>query len=188
MDFSRKSGPCLLSRSVLQFVYFPSPGIRFGTTPLVDVLRESVKALVAPPVLMARHPLATNPRAIECVDAFFTYCNNIYSFVTFIQICGYNKARQRDKLAHLLDDFANLEDEVDRFVVKRILCFGLICSIFQAERLDAFLHSLTSKNKEPQPYFSTWILYHSLRAMSMYLLSGLELELYSLHEYIYIFW
>lgn len=125
MDFSRKSGPCLLSRSVLQFVYFPSPGIRFGTTPLVDVLRESVKALVAPPVLMARHPLATNPRAIECVDAFFTYCNNIYSFVTFIQICGYNKARQRDKLAHLLDDFANLEDEVDRICCETYIVFWI---------------------------------------------------------------
>lgn len=46
------------------------------------------------------------------VDSFFTYCVNMYSFVMFIQICGYNKARQRDKLARLLDDFGHLEDEV----------------------------------------------------------------------------
>lgn len=36
--------------------------------------------------------------------------------------------------------------------------------------------------------FGTWILYHTLRVMVMYLLSGFELELYSVHEYHYIFW
>lgn len=86
----------------------------------------------------------------------------------FIQICGFNRARQRDKLARLLDDFPILQDE--------------------AERVDGYLHSLNIENKEPKPYFSTWILYHCLRAMLMYLLSGLELELYSLHEFMYIFW
>lgn len=64
----------------------------------------------------------------------------------------------------------------------------IIFKIVKAERLDACLHALTAKDKEPQPYFSTWVLYNSLRAMSMYLLSGLELELYSVHEYMYIFW
>lgn len=112
MDFSRKSGPCLLSRSILQCIYFPQPGLRFGTTPLLDVLRESVKEFVGAPVLMPKHPLSTNPQAIECVETFFRNCINMYSFVTFIQICGYNKARQRDKLAHLLDNFSNLEDGV----------------------------------------------------------------------------
>lgn len=92
----------------------------------------------------------------------------MYTFVLFIQICGYNKARQRDKLARCLDEFASLEDE--------------------AERVDGYLHSLAATDKEPQPYFSTWVLYHSLRAISMYLLSGFELELYSIHEYIYIYW
>lgn len=32
------------------------------------------------------------------------------------------------------------------------------------------------------------MLYHTLRVMVMYLLSGFELELYSVHEYHYIFW
>ncbi len=31
----------------------------------------------------------------------------------FIQICGFNKARQRDKLARLLDEFGVLVDEVN---------------------------------------------------------------------------
>ncbi|KAG7249853.1 hypothetical protein CRUP_000172 [Coryphaenoides rupestris] len=34
----------------------------------------------------------------------------------------------------------------------------------------------------------TWILYHNLRIMIQYLLSGFELELYSMHEYYYIYW
>lgn len=90
------------------------------------------------------------------------------SFVLFIQVCGYNRARQRDKLVRLLDDFASLQDE--------------------AERVDSHLHELFPDESERRPYFSTWVLYHCLRAMSIYILSGLELELYSVHEYIYIFW
>lgn len=34
----------------------------------------------------------------------------------------------------------------------------------------------------------TWVLYHNLRIMIQYLLSGFELELYSMHEYYYIYW
>lgn len=90
------------------------------------------------------------------------------SFVLFVQVCGYNRARQRDKLVRLLDDFASLQDE--------------------AERVDSHLHELNPDESDRRPYFSTWVLYHCLRAMSIYILSGLELELYSVHEYIYIFW
>lgn len=93
---------------------------------------------------------------------------NMYSFVMFIQICGFNRARQRDKLARLLDDFASLQDE--------------------AERVDTYLYELNPDEADRRPYFSTWVLYHCLRAMAMYLLSGLELELYSVHEYMYIYW
>lgn len=103
-----------------------------------------------------------------CVDTFLKYCMNMYSFVMFVQICGYNRARQRDKLARLLDDFASLQDE--------------------AERVDTYLFELNPEENERRPYFSTWVLYHCLRAMSMYILSGLELELYSVHEYMYIYW
>lgn len=30
----------------------------------------------------------------------------------FIQLCGHNRARQRDKLSHLLEEYAALQDEV----------------------------------------------------------------------------
>lgn len=53
------------------------------------------------------------------------------------------------------------------------------------------MHALSLKSDTPRPHlacFGTWILYHTLRVMVMYLLSGFELELYSVHEYHYIFW
>lgn len=90
------------------------------------------------------------------------------SFVMFIQVCGFNRARQRDKLVRLIGDFSNLQDE--------------------AERVDAYLNEINPDENDRRPYLSTWVLYHCLRAMSMYILSGLELELYSVHEYLYIFW
>ena len=36
--------------------------------------------------------------------------------------------------------------------------------------------------------FGSWVLYHTLNIMIQYLLSGFELELYSPHEYHYVFW
>lgn len=60
MDFSKKAGPCLLSRSILQCLYFPTPSTRFGITPMAEVLRESAKIFIAPPALMPRNPLSTN--------------------------------------------------------------------------------------------------------------------------------
>lgn len=63
--------------------------------------------------------------------------------------------------------------------------------MLQAERVDRFLNTLIPKNDGSRLHmacFSTWIMYHTLRVMVMYLLSGFELELYSTHEYHYIFW
>jgi hypothetical protein len=71
--------------------------------------------------------------------------------------------------------------------IKRNKCYLWL----QAERVDAYLHTLSLKSDSPRPHlacFGTWILYHTLRIMIMYLLSGFELELYSMHEYHYIFW
>uniref|UniRef100_A0A6P7H787 Protein MAK10 homolog n=1 Tax=Diabrotica virgifera virgifera TaxID=50390 RepID=A0A6P7H787_DIAVI len=60
-----------------------------------------------------------------------------------------------------------------------------------AERVDAYLHTLSVNSPISRPHiacFGTWILYHTLRIMIMYLLAGFELELYSVHEFYYIYW
>lgn len=46
----------------------------------------------------------------------------------------------------------------------------------------------TAENTAPVLYFSTWLLYHVLRLMIRYILSGFELELFSVHEFPYLYW
>ena len=38
-----------------------------------------------------------------------------------------------------------------------------------------------------QACFGSWVMYHTLRTMIRYVLSGFELELYATHEYHYIY-
>lgn len=141
-----------------------------GTTiaNLRDILKEAVKTFICPPALVSK-ALLNNFQARQCVDTFLIHCAR--PFANFLQLCGHNRARQRDKLAHLLEEFTTLQDE--------------------AERVDAFLHNISVQSPISRPHvacFGTWILYHTLRIMIMYLLSGFELELYSVHEYYYIYW
>lgn len=172
--------PCLIARSVMQLVYMPRPHMVLGSVPLVNVLRETARSFIAPPFLCIKHlpggpvgmlgaPGATSPGAREAVDTFLGHC--VRPFAGLIQMLGHNRARQRDRLGHLLEEFAALQDE--------------------AERVDVFLHTLSQKFDPPRHHlacFGTWILYYTLRIISMYLLAGFELELYSVHEYYYIYW
>ncbi|RXM29196.1 N-alpha-acetyltransferase 35, NatC auxiliary subunit [Acipenser ruthenus] len=115
----------------------------------------------------------------KLIDRIKTVCevvntanlHSILPFCSLIQIHGHNRARQRDKLGHILEEFATLQDE--------------------AEKVDAALHSMLMKQEPQRQHLAclgTWVLYHSLRVMIQYLLSGFELELYSMHEYYYIYW
>lgn len=115
-----------MSRSVLQCLYIPNHNSVFGVTDITEVLKESAKNFIAPPVLMPKNSLYSNVQAKDCVDSFFYYSMNMHAFVTFLQICGYNRARQRNKLARLLEDFANLQDEVSKLfmvLLKKLFIF-----------------------------------------------------------------
>ncbi|XP_045436034.1 N-alpha-acetyltransferase 35, NatC auxiliary subunit isoform X5 [Pipistrellus kuhlii] len=64
-------------------------------------------------------------------------------------------------------------------------------SLLQAEKVDAALHTMLLKQEPQRQHLAclgTWVLYHNLKIMIQYLLSGFELELYSMHEYYYIYW
>ena len=50
------------------------------------------------------------------------------------------------------------------------------------------LNNVGAENSAPVLYFSTWLLYHVLRLMIRYILSGFELELFSVHEFPYLYW
>lgn len=170
IEFS-KGSPCILSRSALQLLYTGSNSVLLNSNPSVfkEILKEAAKTFISPPALMSKSVLCNNQQAKIYIETFFTHCTR--PFANLLQLCGHNRARQRDKLAHLLEEFAALQDE--------------------AERVDAYLHNISVNLTWSRPHlacFGTWILYHSLKIMIMYLLSGFELELYSTHEYYYIYW
>lgn len=170
IEFS-KGSPCLLSRSALQILYIGSSSAFMNPYSNIwkDILKDAAKSFISPPALVYKSLLYSNSQAKMYVETFFAHC--MKPFAALLQLCGHNRARQRDKLAHLLDEFATLQDE--------------------AERVDTYLHTISLANNWARHHlacFGTWILYHTLRIMIMYLLSGFELELYSVHEYSYIYW
>ncbi|XP_029493170.1 N-alpha-acetyltransferase 35, NatC auxiliary subunit isoform X2 [Oncorhynchus nerka] len=167
-DFSEQS-PCVLSRSLLQTTFLIDNKKVFGTQPMQDMIKDALRYFVSPPVLSSKCCLYNNHQAKDYIDSFVAHCSR--PFCSLIQIHGHNRARQRDKLGHILEEFATLQDE--------------------AEKVDAALHSLLMKLEPQRQHLAclgTWILYHNLRIMIQYLLSGFELELYSMHEYYYIYW
>lgn len=95
---------------MLQIVYLPITNRVFGVHNFADVLRDAARNFIAPPVLMPKSTLLLNHQAKEYVDSFLLHCVSL--FASLLQLSGHNRARQRDKLAHLLEDFATLQDEV----------------------------------------------------------------------------
>lgn len=57
-----------------------------------------------------RAPIYNNPEVKQYIDALMTRA--VRPICTILQVLGHNRARQRDKWAHLLDDMASLQDEV----------------------------------------------------------------------------
>ncbi|XP_066143702.1 N-alpha-acetyltransferase 35, NatC auxiliary subunit isoform X1 [Euwallacea fornicatus] len=151
-EFSQ-SGPCLVSRSALQLV-----GRNAGSSR--EALREALRNFCGSHALSSR----AIPTARATADAFLARAGRPAALL--LQLSGHNRARQRDKLAVLLEEFALLQEE--------------------AERADAACAS--SLGVPPKPHFATWALYHTLRGQALYLLAGFELELYAEHEYYYVYW
>lgn len=170
-DFTKSNQVlCVLSRSILQVLYLPQLNYAAGSQQFVDCLKNTVRSFTKPPSLNPKNVvMSSNSQAKDYVETFLNHC--VRPMATLAQICGHNRARQREKLAQILEDLVALHDE--------------------AEKLDAYLSNLTQNLELPfnrLGYFSTWMLYHILRVMIQYLLSGFELELYAIHEYAYIFW
>lgn len=100
---------------MLQIVYLPTTNRVFGVQNFVDVLKDAARNFIAPPVLMPKSTLLQNHQAKEYVDSFMSHCVSL--FTSLLRLTGHNRARQRDKLAHLLEDFAALQDEVSLKII-----------------------------------------------------------------------
>jgi len=100
-----------------------------------------------------------------CLETFFSQCCRPFGLL--LQSLGHNRARQRDKLTQLLEEFSQVQEEADK--------------------MDSMLGSLAG-GQEHSLFLGTWLLYHVLRLAVSYLLSGFELDLYSYHEWAMVFW
>merc|ERR1712029_24750 len=99
---------------------------------------------------------------------------------------GHNKARQRDKIPGLLEELALVQEEADKLdsMLNAVAAgFNATGTITQAGAAGT-----VAINNANMLYLSTWLLYHVLRLMIRYILSGFELELFSQHEYPYMYW
>lgn len=111
------------------------------------------------------------------LDSFFRYC--ISTFTQFLRICGFNRARQRDKLARFIVSFDSIQVEAARLDSN-------LSMLANEKALEGNEAAATTLKYSTQ--FATWVLYNCLRAMMLYIMSGFELELYSVHEFLYIYW
>ena len=57
-----------------------------------------------------RGPLANNAQCKDAMDTFLSFA--VRPVTSLFQITGYNRARQRDKYGHLLEEFSALQEEV----------------------------------------------------------------------------
>lgn len=167
-DFSRfYAGTCVLSRSVLQLTYVPQACTPASRDQFVELIRDASNKFIRPPCLQSRF-VSTNGSK-QAIESFFV--NSLRPMLSLLQIQGHNRARQREKLAQILDELTAFQSE--------------------SEKVDLLLNKFTQK-LDPAVchigFFSTWALYHVIRVMIQYLNSGFELELYSDHEYPYIYW
>lgn len=106
---------------------------------------------------------------VQLVDNFLNKCSPV--FISVLQILGNNKARQREKFGHILEDLSNLQEEADS-----------VDRVFQSLLIQQ------KSNLNHLACFGSWVLYNSLTIMNLYLLAGFELELYSKYEYHYVHW
>ena len=65
--------------------------------------------------MICRSALYNNAQAKQYVDAWFVQV--VRPFTALVQITGHNRARQRDKWAHILEDLSALQEEVIFFPV-----------------------------------------------------------------------
>jgi len=171
VSFSR-TNPCVLTRSLAQIQFCPTR--MFAGVQSLEVIRDSIKSFNAPPCFSSNryHTVYSHPVVKDYLDAFLR--DSLVSMSKMFQVYGHNYARQREKLGHIIEGLALLQDHGDR--------------------VDAQINELMKKDDDENEqrnhlaYLGGWTLYHNLKVMIEYISSGFVLELYSNHELHYIYW
>uniref|UniRef100_A0A158Q7H7 Protein MAK10 homolog n=1 Tax=Elaeophora elaphi TaxID=1147741 RepID=A0A158Q7H7_9BILA len=103
---------CVLSRSLLQMVLFPSDDNILGRIQLSTVIVDSIRLFAAPPVLDSVSQAFTVEQCHDCWEEFVN--DSVKVFLAVIQMFGLNPARQREKIVRCIEDFSTLQAEAER--------------------------------------------------------------------------
>uniref|UniRef100_A0A1I8EQ74 Protein MAK10 homolog n=1 Tax=Wuchereria bancrofti TaxID=6293 RepID=A0A1I8EQ74_WUCBA len=103
---------CVLSRSLLQMVLFPSDDNILGRVQLSTVIVDSIRMFAAPPVLDSMSQAFSVEQCRECWEEFVN--DSVKVFLGVIQMFGLNPARQREKIVCCIEDFSTLQAEAER--------------------------------------------------------------------------
>ena len=166
-EFSKES-PCVLSRSVLQLLVYHN-GRVFGKIQMSEMLRETIKNFNSTPVLADMSPLSSSQEAKDIATSFVGKAS--MAMVSLLHAHGHNRARQRERLADVLEELGNLQEEADK----------------ADSELNQILQGIDNK-RQHLACFGSWVLFHTLKVMIEYILLGFELELFNPHEFHYVYW
>uniref|UniRef100_A0A915PRJ3 Protein MAK10 homolog n=1 Tax=Setaria digitata TaxID=48799 RepID=A0A915PRJ3_9BILA len=161
------SDSCVLSRSLLQMVLFPSDDNILGRTQLSTVIVDSVRMFAAPPVLDPMSQAFSVEQCRECWEEFIN--DSVKVFLGVIQMFGLNPARQREKIICCIEDFSTLQSEAERAEnAFDLYYFGQESSINL---------SLTS-----------FVMLHTLSLIKYHFYLSFYLDLFASFEYSYVYW
>jgi len=169
---SEKDGfhSCICSRSILNVINNFQPQHHIYQGNFNAMFKDDVWLLVKP-FFLQNKGFISNGRTKDYLDYFFEQCRK--PLTKLLRTNCLNRTRQREKLESVLYDLSGL--------------------VSNSEKLDTYLN-LQTKNMEIDTnnadlsYFSCWSSYYLIRSMIQYLLFGFELELYSEHEFCFIYW
>lgn len=182
-EYSTYEKPSLLVRSILLLAYLPSAqgcllSSRkiFGQISFTEQVKYEIRSFILPPLLTLKY-ISIDQETQTYAENFFQRACVPFSNL-FYSLCN-NRARTREKLSNLLDEFSVLQDEsekLDQWLQKYFLQHILQINVTP-------LNSQTFLLLEKTSYFFQFILHWTLIIMECYLFMGFELTLYSKREF-----
>ena len=182
VEYSNNEKPSLFVRSLLLLSYLPSAQgcllssrKLFGEVSFADQVKYEIRLFILPPLLTLKY-LTIDQETSTYAENFFQRACVPFSNL-FYSLCN-NRARTREKLSNLLEEFSVLQDESDKLDqwLHKYLLHQLFQNNFSNNNAQAlFLMEKTS-------YFFQFILHWTLLIMEYYLLMGFDSSLYSKRE------
>jgi hypothetical protein len=182
LEYSTYEKPSLFIRSLLLLSYLPSiQGCLlssrkiFGQISFIEQVKYEIRSFIVPPLLTLKY-ISIDNETLNYGENFFQRACVPFSNL-FYSLCN-NRARTREKLSNLLDEFSVLQDEsekLDQWLHKYFLQHILQANLSTLNGQALLLIEKTS-------YFFQFILHWTLLIMEYYLLMGFDLSLYSKRE------